>query len=916
MFKCVLPAVLALLAIPSFAQTGRVKLTGHVRPEAISANDGGRVSSSLHLENVILLLRQTDAQIEDLNNLVASQQDPASPNYHRWLTPEQYGARFGAAQADIDQVTAFLASHNLTVGEIARSRTTVTFSGNVRDVESAFGTEIHNFQVNGERHFANAGDPSLPAAVGGLVRTVHGLSDFRMKPRSLKPRYTSITTGAHYLSPQDVATIFDILPLYNIGITGKGQSIAVVGQTRVNLSDIQEFRSYFNLPAKDPQMVQAGAADPGITGDLDEANLDIEWAGAVARDASIIYVYDPDVVNSLYYVIKNNLAPVISMSYGECEQHANLSLINTWALQAQTQGMTWVAASGDNGANDCYGGTGTASGLSVDSPASTPGVTGIGGTTLSDAGPYWNAANSANHASALSYIPEVVWNDSVLDRVPASTGGGASTFFTKPSWQVGAGVPNDGVRDVPDIALPASADHDGYLVYSSGGISVVGGTSVGAPVFAGVAALLNQYEIANGLQSTPGQGNMNPRLYALAQAVPGIFHDVTSGNNVVTGCPSARPCSIGQVGYSAGAGYDQVTGLGSIDAYNLVAAWYQPNSAPRAASTIQLTSSASAMNPGDSTTLTATISSGGNPTPSGTVTFYAGGVAVGSSKVSGSGATVTASITATGSQLTSGSPEAGVLSDGSTTGVNAIITAVYGGDRTYGTASGSTSVTVTSPGAMVVLGGSNAASFGQSYAPGAIVALFGQNLASGTPDLPNSPLPTTLGGTTVTFNGIAAPLYYVSPTQINVQVPYEIPANSSAIIKVNANGQSATSQVPVVSSGPGIFGDGNRTVVPYQTTGRGQTVFLFATGDGLFNTPSVTTGSVPVGGTISTDPSRVIITVGGVRATPVFVGVPSWSIGVTQINFTISPDTPLGPQPVYLTVGQSTSLPAYVTVTP
>ena len=167
-------------------------------------------------------------------------------------------------------------------------------------------------------------------------------------------------------------------------------------------------------------------------------------------------------------------------------------------------------------------------------PASIPEVTGVGGTTLNEAGGnYWSATNDGYHASALSNIPETAWNDSVSDGTPEASTGGASYYFTKPSWQNGPGVPADGFRDVPDVAMPASADHDAYMVYTSGLMLAYGGTSVSSPVFAGVTGLLNQYLIANGLQKSAGQGNLNPRLYALAQASPGAFHDITSGDNMV-----------------------------------------------------------------------------------------------------------------------------------------------------------------------------------------------------------------------------------------------------------------------------------------------------------------------------------------------------------------------------------------------
>jgi uncharacterized protein (TIGR03437 family) len=266
---------------------------------------------------------------------------------------------------------------------------------------------------------------------------------------------------------------------------------------------------------------------------------------------------------------------VISTSYGLCEVEMGSErfTLQTWAQQANSQGITWFAASGDAGGADCN--DSQHSGLAVDAPASIPEVTGVGGTEFAEgSGKYWNTANSAAGASALSYIPEVVWNDSDPINGPSASGGGSSGYFLRPSWQTGPGVPNDNFRHVPDVALAASPNHDGYLVYTGGSSQIYGGTSFGAPSFAGIAALINQYMVFSGAQANPGLGNVNPKLYALAQTASGVFHDITTGNNTVTvSCGRSRGCSSSPVGYNAGPGYDQTTGLGSVDAYRLVAAW-------------------------------------------------------------------------------------------------------------------------------------------------------------------------------------------------------------------------------------------------------------------------------------------------------------------------------------------------------
>jgi uncharacterized protein (TIGR03437 family) len=915
----------------AFAQNSRVTLAGHMRPAAIPANDRGRVDSSLQLRHVTLMLPPSFAKQADLDTFLAQLQDPASPGFHRWLTPEQYGARFGAATIDIGRVSSWLRSQNLTVDSVGRGRTTIVFTGAAHDVENAFQIEIHNYLVNGEMHYANAGEPSMPAALGGLVRWIRGLDDFRLQPIArkqaqvpAKPSYTSVTTGYNYIAPNDMATMFDITALYNTGITGRGQQIVVVGQTDINLSDIEQFRSYFNLSATDPQtLLVPGTSDPGFSAnDLPEASLDIEWSGAIARDATIVYVYSLNVNDSLDYAINQNLAPVITMSYGECEQltgSAALTGLRTYAQQAAAQGISWITASGDDGANGCYGQDPIRgiTGLSVDQPASIPEVTGVGGTTLNEAGGnYWSATNDGYHASVLSYIPETTWNDTAMDGSPSASTGGASVYFIKPAWQTGSGVPNDGWRDVPDIAMPASADHDAYMVYTSGVMEAFGGTSVGSPVFAGITGLLNQYMTANGLQATAGQGNLNPRLYALASSTSSVFHDITSGNNMVPSCSATeRNCVPTQVGFTAGPGYDQTTGLGSVDAYNLIALWPQSPTGGTFQAAVQLTSSVNPLPAAGSTILTATVSTLGGKTPTGAVTFYLAGTALGSATLGGSGLTVTTKLSVQAAQLTVGQAQdpSGAL----TADVTPDITAVYSGDSIYASCSVSLTIFVVAPSATAISGTTSAASFLPGFAPGMIAAMFGQNLASGTPAQPGSPLPTQLAGTTITLNGIPAPLYYVSPSQINLQIPYEIPGNSTAIVKVSSNGQTSTSQIFVSATAPGVFADGHGLLVPYQATGRGQSIVLFETGDGQLSPPPAT-GVVPQSGVIPVPKANVSITVGGVQAaTPfAFIGVPEWSIGVTQINFTIPSTAPLGLQSVVVTAGGVSSAPVFITVTP
>jgi subtilase family serine protease len=568
---------------------------GNLHPLARPELDRGPLNSRQPIPRIKMVFTRTAEQDAALNTLLQEQQDPSSPNYHAWLTPEEFADRFGLDPTDVDTVVSWLQSQGFTIDEVARSRSWVTFSGTAGQVNTALHTQLHEYAVNGQRNYAAALEPSVPAAIRNVVSGFGSLHNFRMKPRvkSLKANFTSNITGNHFLVPTDVATIYDAGTLYNNGINGTGQKIAVMGQTNILLSDIATFQSNSGLPNNPPTVILVpGSGNPGISSnDLPEADLDLEWSSAIAPKASIIYVNSGNgAFDSLQYAVDQNLAPVISISYGDCEPNFSTSDFNFFTAlgkQANAQGITIVAPSGDAGAADCDGdfpGRMVAElGLAVDVPASLPYATGVGGTTLFDVrGTYWSPSNNAQNGSALSYIPEVPWNDTLIFATQGlvAGGGGRSANFAKPSWQTGPGVAKDGTRDVPDISFPASS-YDGYLICSGGScvsgfrasdstLFAVSGTSVGAPIFAGVVALLNQR------MGTP-QGNVNAGLYTLAESSPTAFHDITSGGNWMPCLARSPNCSSGGLlGYSAGKGYDMVTGLGSIDIFKVVNSWPLP----------------------------------------------------------------------------------------------------------------------------------------------------------------------------------------------------------------------------------------------------------------------------------------------------------------------------------------------------
>ncbi|HWF91856.1 MAG TPA: S53 family peptidase [Terriglobales bacterium] len=594
-FGLIVAAVAAQAATPEnrITQTLNVNqwsaLKRNVHPLARQEFDRGRTPGDEQISGSVVF-RLSPAQQADLNALLAAQQNPSAPQYRQWLTPEQYAERFGLSRGDLAKISAWLQSEGLTVTRLARGGTSIFFTTTAAQAERAFHTELHNYLVNGQMRYANASAPGVPEALASVVMGIRGLNNFRPKAHLSRirnvhpaPNFTSATTGNHFLAAEDFATIYNVKGLYDAGFDGTGQKLAIVGQTAINLSDTEAFRTASGLAKNDPQLLLLPGSGTSTTcsGDVDEANLDVEWSGAVAKNASVVFVYvgvdkgktcnttSQSVFDSLQYAIDNNVAPVVSTSYGFCETGlgaTTLDAMQSWVQQGNAQGQTIMAASGDDGAADCDGGTPTnpstsaTQGLMVDAPASIPEVTGVGGTEFSgdksSPATYWKTTNDASNGSAISYIPETSWNDTAFDISNGGTfsasGGGASSIFSKPTWQTGAGVPKDGKRDVPDVALNASADHDGYLLCSqgnctngfrnsAGNLSLVGGTSVGAPTFAGIVTLINQATASSGL------GNINPTLYNLAASTPAAFHDITTGNNDV-------PCTVGTPDCTASSG--------------------------------------------------------------------------------------------------------------------------------------------------------------------------------------------------------------------------------------------------------------------------------------------------------------------------------------------------------------------------
>jgi hypothetical protein len=599
--------------------TDRTVLRGNVHPKARAEFDRGAVADAQRVTRIVLVLQRSAEQEAALRQLMEQQQSKNSPNYHAWLTPEQFGAQFGPADADVRAVTDWLTSHGFQNIKVSKGKTVVEFSGNAGLVRNAFGTEIHKFNVNGEEHFANVSDPQIPAALAPVVTGLRSLHNFHPKPQArqlgsfrrmengeIRPLFNYTDSNGEFfaMGPADFAAIYNITT--PVATAGAGQSIAIVGQSNINLQDVTDFRSMFGLPAytstctgvpnQCPLTVILNGPDPGTGadngdfGDEGESDLDVEWAGAVAPAATIDFVvtessqtdFTAGIDGSAIYIVDNNVAPILSESYGSCEAglgSGGNAFYNSLWQQAAAQGITVVISAGDNGSAGCDPAQNAANidaaalGLGISGIASTPYNIAMGGTDFDDVGnqsTFWNTANTSTTlpilASAKGYIPEKTWNDScaaggsttactaAIINGNSSTGsdlaagsGGPSSVYTgalKPSWQTGLG---DTARDIPDVSLFSSdngamsgrsnsfyimcqADQDPTggsgcnLTTTTSSANhdflAVGGTSAATPTFAAIMALVNQL--------FGRQGVANYVLYSLAKTAANVCSSTTA----------------------------------------------------------------------------------------------------------------------------------------------------------------------------------------------------------------------------------------------------------------------------------------------------------------------------------------------------------------------------------------------------
>ena len=717
------------LLTASIDDARRVTLTGNTRAAARNPlNDRGPVEENLQLDHMLLLLDRPAEKEAELRTLIDAMHTPGSPEFHHWLTPQEFGARFGLAQSDVATVTIWLESHGFKVNRVYPNGTWIDFSGDASQVREAFHTELHNLEIDGVKHIANTTDPQIPAALAPAVRGIVSLNDFRPHTmhQDLTRAHVDVASGGLITSdrasayneqreeestladeavrgfgkadpeysfksktntyqavvPGDLATIYNLNPLFSAGTSGQGQTIVVIEDTNVySTADWSTFRSVFGLAkytsGSFTQVHPGNCTNPGVNAADGEAILDAEYASAAAPSAAIQLASCADSrttfggLIALQNLINASKTPpaIVSISYGECEAEngatANASFSAAYQ-QAASEGISVFVSSGDEGADGCDTDAKTAThGVGVNGYASSAYNVAVGGTDFGDtnqgtASTYWNASNTSSYASAKSYISEIPWNDSCASALLAKTvtgsaspygsagfcnsntgesyylsnsagSGGPSSCYTgtaltsgvvsgsckgnaKPSWQTAVvGLPNDGVRDLPDVSLFAANGVWGhYYVYcysdranggtpctgAPSGWSGAGGTSFASPIMAGIQALVNQKTGAR-------QGNPNPTYYKLAAAEYGsagssicnsakgaassstcTFHDVTQGDIDVncTGTHSCyRPSGTNGVlststtaykpAFAAGTGFDYATGLGSVNAYNLVNNW-------------------------------------------------------------------------------------------------------------------------------------------------------------------------------------------------------------------------------------------------------------------------------------------------------------------------------------------------------
>jgi subtilase family serine protease len=911
--------------IPSLIQSqvdpSRIQPLLHHHPLwANSGNDIGPVAPSQVIESLTLVLRPQEEQQLAFEQFLSDQQNPASPEFHHWLTPAQVGERFGLSDADVSAIAGWLQSQGLRVIWVAPSRMFLGFAGTAADISRAFQSELHNYKVNGKNLVSISSDPTIPDAVAPAIRAIRGLYTIDEQPQHVSatmqltsPELTT-SNGTHFIIPGDFYSIYD-LPN---SLSGSGVTIGIVGRSRTDPADFDNFKSLAGSGFTNPTEVvptALGGVDPGPAytappgsgksiADQSEATLDVLRAGSVAHNAQLLLVVATAASGGIgvdaQYLVNTNPVPaqVMSISFGACESAAGSSGVTFWDTlfkQAAAEGISTFVSSGDSGASGCD--------ADFQAPPSTPQPNSpnyicsssyavcVGGTEFNDkTGQYWAIYTGNVNTSAFGYIPEGAWNESWdgTTSVVASGGGGVSSFVPTPSWQKGiAGVPSAYAgRYTPDVSFSSSL-HDGYfgcfaaaggscvLSVGSFSFSIFGGTSAAAPSMAGIAALLDENAAAP-------QGNLGPGIYQMSMGAPTAFHDVTLASSGISTCdlhtpslcnnsiPGPSGLSGGQQGYAIGTGYDEVTGLGSLDASTFVYAYATASKIMTPVVTINTLQTVPTNQPFD---VSAFVVAGPySPNASGTVNLTIG--------------TYTASTTLSGPNAASFSLSAGVLPVGTYT-VKVSYTPDAASAGIYTSASATQSLTVIVPPKV---------SPEITLTPSQQIISNSQAMTVGVVVAPTQYYPVPTGSvklTSGTYNSASVVLSAGSAT-------FSIPPGSLAVgndtLTVTYTPDSASSSSYLVTSNYTFVQNDGATINPsvwvsvdpsYPTTA--QAISAYVTVNGFQGNP-IPTGKVVL--TSGTYQSAQVTLANGSATINIPVG--SLPAGIDNVTVTYTPDTHSG----------------------
>lgn len=526
----------ALLAGPLSAEPMR-RLHGTVPRALARLETAGPASADLRLDHITVFLGLRESAA--LDALVAAQQDPRSPRFRRWLDATEIADRFGPRRAEYERVRRWFVGRGFRVVRDSPHRVGLVVAGTAGQVEASLATPIRLFRDGGRIRRGPATEPSVPASIAGAVRGILGLDDLARYRPSIR-----LMDGGAALAPGDFAAAYRVRPLHAAGLTGAGQTIAVVARSNFRDADVAEFARRFMPAAPLPPVRRFAGRDPGILpdeGEEREVLLDTEWAGALAPGAQVNVVIgspEGDIPEAVEHAIAERLGNVVTISFTLCEPAApriHTEMFDAWYAIANAQGQTVLVASGDSGSTECESDLRL---LAVNALASSPHAVAVGGTSFA----------LAPDGSVPAALEETVWNN----RVRAS-GGGESEVFARPRFQLAAGlVPSSRRRALPDLSLAASPTSPGYVIVAGGVERRIGGTSAGAPALASVLALVNQQ------RGTAGLGQLLPALYRLgSEGSRGlrdpVFRDVTMGHNGLDG----------SIGFAAATGFDLATGWGT-----------------------------------------------------------------------------------------------------------------------------------------------------------------------------------------------------------------------------------------------------------------------------------------------------------------------------------------------------------------